>query len=135
MRHILTALAVLFSAALSAQTVPDTLTINYTLPTLTTSGLPLTGVNALTEIRIFIDTAPIPDTASTPTVTVTPSQTTVSRTIQVANGQTVYTRIRACNKPGATTDCSDLTQAVTKVISLPTTPALPTNVTIQLQIG
>lgn len=115
-----------------AQTVSGTANLSWTLPATSTDGLPLTGNNALTAINVYIATAPIPDNvASAPTLALTGSTTTATHTLQVANGSTLYARVRACNAGG----CSVLSNQATKLIQLSTVPGVPTSVTITLTIG
>lgn len=121
-------------APLYAQTVPGTVNVNWTNPTTTVNGLPLTGANALTEIRVFVSTAPIADNATTPTVTVT-TGTTANHTLSVTNGQTIYARIQACNKPGGVLNCGDLSPQVSKAVTLSTKPGVPSSVSLDININ
>lgn len=133
-----TVIAALIAGALmscgtaDAQTVPGTAQIKWTLPTTTQDGLPLTGANALTSIQVFLATAPIADTSTAqPTVTLGAATTATTQAMQVANGATIYVRLKACNSSG----CSPFSNQATKLIQLNTKPNVPTNVTIELTIS
>lgn len=126
-------LALCAMASVHAQTVPATITVTWTLPTLNTDGsaIPATGGDALAKVEGWISTAVIPNVPTTaPTFTVTPAGTTTVQTVTVAPGATVRVRIRAVNNSNA---ASDLTNEVTVVA--PAKPGLPTNVKIQIAIG
>jgi hypothetical protein len=125
-------LLALASIVAPAQTVPGTATISWTLPTVSVEGLPLTGINSLTEVRVFLATAQIADdSAMAPTLTLGPGATTTTHTMQVANGSTLYARIKACNAGG----CSAFSSQASKLIQVDTTPGVPTDVTIELQVS
>ena len=131
-------LLLLLPAAAFGQQVNATLDITWTNPTTTEppASLPLTGAQALTETQLVISTSPISSTYSgVPTVVVTPTPTTARHTMQVANGGTIYVRVRACNKPGTVTECSAWSNESTRLVSVSTKPNVPTNVTITLTIG
>lgn len=140
---ILAALAVLsaFSAASLGQTVPGSMRVSWTLPTTgCTQGVtpcdnvPLGTAGALTGVEVYISTAPIPDNSSmSPTLTLPAGATTGTHTLQVANGATLYARVKARN--GATPNSlSPFSVQVSKLVSLPVTPNAPTSVTIELTI-
>lgn len=123
----------------SAQTVPGSLTLRWTLPTTgcITSVTPpvcnqaLTGVHAIQSVQVWISTSAIPDAPSTtPTLTLAAGATTASHTMQVTNGQTLYARVAARGS-----EAGVLSAQLTKLISLPVAPGAPTNVTIELVIA
>lgn len=122
----------------SAQTVPGTLNLSWTLPTVgCTTGVspcdnvPLTGPTALTGIEVYIDTAPISDTYSgAAKVTLSATATTTTYNQSVTNGQTLYVRLKAVNANGK----SVFSNQVSKLISLPVLPGTPTNVLITITI-
>jgi hypothetical protein len=134
------ALCMLVAVAALAQTVPGSLTLKWTLPTTgclvgvspPVCGQPLTGDAALQAVHVWISTSPIPDAPSgAPTLTLAAGATTASHTMQVANGATLYARVSARNPAGD----SPLSTQVTKVVSIPVRPGVPTNVTIELTIS
>src|SRR5512134_52238 len=88
----------------SAQTVPGSLTLRWTLPTTgcivgaspAVCGQALTGPHALQAVHVWISTSPIPDAPSgAPTLTLAAGATTATHTMQVVNGQTLYSRVSA----------------------------------------
>jgi hypothetical protein len=122
-----------------AQTVPGSLSLGWTLPTTgCTVGVspcdntPLTGARALTGVQVWISTAPIPDNfAGAPTLTLSGASTTASHTINVPNGTRLYARLKAVNAQGT----SPFSTQVDKVIDAPVAPGVPTQVTINIEIG
>lgn len=136
MKKLLILFSILFSSLALGQTVPATLTLNWTAPTVTDTGLPLTGSLAITQYQLVISTSAIdPNFAGTPTVVVTAPTLTSVQAMNVANGDTLHVRIRACNKPAAALDCSKWTSEGTKLVQVSTTPEVPTNIVIDLKIG
>ena len=133
------ALCVGLATCAEAQTVPGTLRISWTLPTqgcnVTVSPPicgPLTGSAALTAINVYVSDAPIPDDyAGAPTITLTGDATAATHTMQVPNGSTLYVRVRAVNEAGA----SAMSNQASKLISVELLPGVPTEVTIELEIG
>lgn len=130
----------LIAIGVSAQTVPGSLTLRWTLPTTgclqgvtpPVCNQPLTGSAALEAVHIWISTSPIPDApAGAPTLTLAAGATTATHTMQVTNGQTLYARASVRNPSNS----SPLSNQVTKVISIPVVPGAPTSVTIELIIG
>lgn len=115
-----------------AQAVPGTANIKWTLPLTGTNGTPLTGTQALTKVQVFVATATIPDGSTmTPTVELGPTVTQASVTLQVTNGSTLYTRVKACNSVG----CSGFSNEGSKVVQIPDVPpGVPTSVTITISI-
>lgn len=122
-----------------AQTVPGTITLRWTNPTTgCVAGsnpcveVALTGPNALTAIEVYLSTAPIPDDSSMqPTLTLGGGATTTTHSLQVANGDTVYARVKARNAHGV----SAFSAQVSKVIEVEAVPGVPTEVTLELAIG
>lgn len=135
--RLLLVCSILFALPGHAQTVTGDLTLEWVLPTLgctqgaSTCDAPLTGANALTAVKVYVDTAPIADTSTAaPKVTLGPTATTTTYTQQVTNGQTLYVRLKATNADGD----SVFSEQVSKLIDLPVLPNVPTNVTITLVI-
>lgn len=125
----------LFASIVNAQQIPVDVTANWVNPTVTTTGLALTGTQALTETQVVMSTAVIPDNFSgTPTAVVTPTLSTTLQTLTIANGGTVHVRIRSCNKPTGVLDCSTWTAEATKTVSITTTPGMPTSTTITINV-
>lgn len=90
---------------------------------------PLTGAYALTKIEILVSTSPIPDnTTAPPTLTLAPTATTGKASVTARNGDTLYTRMRACNAG----ECSALTAAVLTPVVLNVIPNIPTSVTVEI---
>lgn len=123
------------TATSNAQQVNGSATLTWVLPTTSIEGLGLTATNALTEVQVFLSTSPIADTSTAlPTVTLGAGVTNTIYTMSVANGSTIYARIKACNKPSTTTQCSAFTTQVSKVVNASTVPGVPTSVTISVTI-
>lgn len=140
------ALCALAVTVAKAQTVPGSLQLRWTLPTtVCTVGVtpcdnkPATGADALTAVHVWISTSPIvPDATvgnglptAAPTLTLAAGVTTATHTMQVTAGQTLYARIAVRNQYTN----SALSTQVTKLITVASTPNVPTNVTIELTIG
>ena len=131
-------LGFLYANTVQAQSVPGNLQMGWTLPTTgcTTGVTPcdnvaLTGAKALTAIEVYISTSPIADTSTmAPTLTLAAGATTATHSMQVANGATLYARLKAVNADGK----SGFTVQVSKVVNAPVLPTVPTNVTITLTI-
>lgn len=115
-----------------AQTVPGQATLTWTLPTTSTDGVPLTGANALTGVEVHWSTTAIADTDLTraPQVTLTGTSTTTTQTIQVANGSTLFFRVRAVRG----TEKSGFSNQASKTIQLSTVPNTPTSLTVTIVI-
>jgi hypothetical protein len=133
-------LGLLVAGVSHAQTVPGSLTMDWTLPTTgcvvgTTPevcNVPLTGTAALTAVHVWISTSPIPDVPTTePTLILGAGETTARHTMQVINGQTLYVRLTARNVSHE----SFLTAQGSKLIALDIRPDVPTNLTLELTIG
>jgi hypothetical protein len=133
------ALCLLVGVAI-AQTVPGSLTVRWDLPTTgclvgvdpPVCGQPLTGTAALQAVHVWVSTSPIPDAPTgAPTLTLAANATTASHTMQVANGATLYARVSARNPSGN----GPLSAQMTKVVSIPVRPGIPTNVTVELVIS
>lgn len=128
MKFIALVLALAFAGVAQAQTVPVNTVLNWTLPTTDTGGAALTGALAITKVQVFLSSATIPATA-TPTVELTNAATTTTQNISIANGGTLFARLKVCNVGG----CSAFTSEVTKAISVPV-PNPPTNLTVTVNV-
>jgi hypothetical protein len=129
----LLALAALVWAGVSgAQTVPGRVDLTWTNPTTSIDGVPLTGANALTGIEVHWATAPIADTDLTRAaqITLPPTAQTTQQTIQVANGSTLYFRLRSVRG----TEKSAFSNQASKLIQLSTVPKPPENLQLNLVI-
>lgn len=134
----LAAAAVTLVAPLAAQAATATLNVSWVLPTqgcidppTCSQNVPLTGAYALTGIKLYVSTSPIADTSTmTPSATFGPGVTTASYNATVANGDTLYIRVRAANQYGD----SAFSTEVSKVITVPAKPGIPTSVTVTLTI-
>lgn len=129
MRKVIGLIALLMFSGL-ASAASGTVQINWTNPTLTTAGGPLTGVDVLTKFQFFISTTPTTPTAPTVEINATsPLQTTYTFTAN--SGDTVYVRMTACNASG----CSVQTPAVSAPVPFPSAaPGAPQSVTIKVTI-
>lgn len=110
-----------------AQTVPGSAVLTWTNPT----GQTLTG------IEVHWATSPIADEAACEApctgsraaqVTLSGTATTTSQTIQVANGSTLYFRVRAVAASGK----SAFSNQASKLIAIP--PGAPTSLTVTITI-
>lgn len=136
MRLILIFALALLAPFAQAQTVPGNAVIGWTLPTdgCTVGVTPCDKVSLathpITGVEVFISTSPIPDNPLTgATLKLSATSTTTTYTTTVANGSTLYARLRAVGEvPGA------LSAQVSKLIKLDVAPGLPTNVTFTIQI-
>lgn len=129
----------LLGSVVYAQSVPGTLRLSWTNPTtgcITGSSppvcnQPLTGVDAVTAINVYISTSPIPDASTmAPTLALPASASTTTHTLQVQRGQTVYARVKAINSGGA----SAFSNQVSKLIAVPVIPGVPSSVTVEVEI-
>jgi len=122
-------LALLLLLPMAAQAA--TINIGWNLPTTATDGTALTGAQALTSIQVFVSTSPITDAnAVTPTVTLSGTAVTATQTIATTVGQTLYTRVKACNSQG----CSALSNQASRVVP-GSVPGVPTSVVIEISIS
>lgn len=114
----------------NAQTVPAVLT--WTNPTTSVDGVPLTAANALTGIEVHWSTSSIADTdlTRTPQVTLGVVSTT-TQNVAVANGSTLYFRLRAVNAGGK----SGYSNQASKLIALSTMPFPPTNLNLTITVS
>lgn len=114
-----------------AQTVPASVTLNWSLPTAAADGSALTGSQALTSCGVWLSSATIPaNTTANPTATVTPAGTTTTQTFQVAPGGTIFARVACANSAGF----GQLSNEVTKLVPV-SKPGVPTNVTLTITVG
>lgn len=131
-RALLVVFAALLFALVSppvyAQTVPGSALLTWTNPT----GQTLTG------IEVHWSTSPIADEAACEApcagsraaqVTLSGTATTTSQTIQVANGSTLYFRVRAVAASGK----SVFSNQASKAITIP--PGAPTSLTVTITIS
>lgn len=126
-------------AVAEAQAVPGLATYTWTLPTVgCTTGvvpcdnLPLTGAAALTGVEVYISTSSISDNSMmAPTLVLAAGATTTAYSTTVTNGSTLYARFRAVNANGK----GPFSLQVSKLISLPVLPGVPTNITVTIQIS
>lgn len=128
------ALALIFiiSTAAAAQpaNVPVTALVSWGLPPTTTAGEPLTGGNALTEMRLYAASAAIADASTMqPTATLAASATTWTYSTSAPNGSTLYVRAKACNVGG----CSAFSQQATKAVQV-NAPGVPTGTMITMTV-
>lgn len=140
MKRILIAISMMFALVLAlfvprtavAQTVNGSAVLQWTLPTTSTDGVPLTGANALTGVEVHWSTTPIADTdlARAPQVTLPGTASTTTQSIPVTNGSTLYFRVRAVRG----TEKSAFSNQASKLIQLSTVPGVPTSLTITLTI-
>lgn len=134
---------VALAATVPAHAVSVPMTISYTLPTVACTvingvqvnpcdNVPLTGANALTAVEMYVSTSPIPaDYAGSVTLSVPASSTSVNTNFTANNGDTIYVRVRAVNQYGP----SPWSSQATKSVNVTSTPGVPTNVTITLNIN
>lgn len=134
---VLAALLIASGSALAQQvTVPANVQVNWTAPTVSDEGVPLTGTLALTQYQLVLSASAIPpDFSGTPTAVVDAAQRSTASVLQIANGGTVHVRVRACNAPSGVLVCSNWTDEATKPVNVSTRPAPPTNVTIAIQVS
>lgn len=111
---------------------PAEMVVTWVLPTNAIDGTPLAGEYALTGVQLFVSTAPIADDS-----TVAPTSTFAGNVVQstfsgtVPNGATLYVRVKAVNKGGA----SAFSVQASKLIQVPVAvPGQPTDVTIAIRI-
>lgn len=142
---VLLAPAAVFAQDVEPFPVPGVVNVNWTLPTqtecldpaatdqATCARLPLSGELALTAIGLYVSPAPIPDDyAGDATATLEPGLTHTQYTGTVPAGSTLYVRVKARNKFGA----SKFSAQASKVIEVPhVAPGVPTNVTVEITIG
>jgi hypothetical protein len=136
LRTLALVLLAFFPVLAFAQTVPGTATYEWKLPTTACT----IGVNPcdkvapkdpLTAVEVYIATSPIPDNStSVPTLTLGAGATTTTYSTTLANGSTLYARFRAVNANGK----SALSEQVSKLITLPTVPDVPTSITVTIRV-
>jgi hypothetical protein len=129
--RFLVLLALLVPFAAHAQTVPASVTLNWSLPTTAADGSALTGAQALTSCGVWLSSATIPaTTTANPTAVVTPAGTSTTQSFQVAPGGTIFARVACANSAGY----GAFTNEVTKAVPV-SKPGVPTNVTISITVG
>ena len=78
---------------------------------------------------MYISTSSIADTSTAPpSLTVGPGATSTPYTLTVANGGTVYVRVKSVNANGK----SSFSNQVTRLVQLPVFPGIPANVTFTI---
>lgn len=114
-----------------AQTVPASVTLNWSLPATAADGSALTGTQALTKCGVWLSSQTIPaTTTANPTAEVTPAGTTTTQSFTIAKGGTIFARVACANSQGY----GALANEVTKVVPV-SAPGVPTNVTITITVG
>lgn len=135
MRHFSSLAALLLVCLLPslahAQTFTAPVDIEYQLPTANDDGSPLTGQFALTKLQIFLSATPIADDS---TMAPTAEFTTglgepIASSFSIANGGTIYIRMRACHQFA----CSVFSNQTTKVATVPK-PGAPNITTVTIRI-
>lgn len=129
----------LMSSVSVAQAATAALNVNWVLPTqgcidppVCTQNVALTGAYALTSIKLYVSTSPIPDNSSMAASAVLGAgASTTSYNATVANGDTLYVRVKATNAFGDSVFSSE----VSKVVTVPAKPGAPTSVTVTLTIS
>lgn len=104
MKKLLIVLA-LFAGLVPSLASAATANITWSAPTTTTDGQPLTGINVVTAIKVWVSTSPIPAApTAAPAVTITDgTKLTTSAPINAVVGQTVYAGVQYCNAAGCNT--------------------------------
>lgn len=115
------------TVAEGAETVAGSANVSWTPPTTNTDGSPLTD---LKEHKLYIDTAPITDATTVTPIHVPVGTSTYTYKATVANGATLYFRLKACN---ASDVCSVLSPETTKRI-LVLVPGVPTGVQVTVTV-
>lgn len=116
----------LFAGMAFAQTVTGQATLTWVLPTVPNPA------SAITGIEVYASTSPIADTNTTlaPLVVLGPAATTTAQTIPVANGSTLYFRLKAVNAAGK----SAFSNQASKLIDVAAPPGAPTSLTVTIAI-
>lgn len=121
MRKLLVAAALLLPGI--AMAVPITAVLNWTPPTTTVEGLPLTPPNNLTGYRIYMSTSPILESSTiAQKALVLPSVTTWTYTGDHAAGTTLYFRVKAANSAGDSAYSNEGSKPVTVPVQVPNAP-------------
>lgn len=124
---LLAALAALVSLQASAA---ETLRLQWTNPTTSIDGVPLTGPNAITAIEVYCATSPIADDATIAPIATLGAVATGQVSMSVNRGDTIYCRVKAVNASGK----SPFSNMASKQIPLSTIPNAPTELRIDLVI-
>lgn len=116
----------------TADGVLAVLTVSWVLPLASIDDTPLVGDSALTGIQLFVSTSPIPDDSTVaPTATFSGDMMQATYNGTVPNGATLYARVKAVNRGGA----SAFSAQASKLIDVPISPpGVPTDVSIQFRI-
>lgn len=128
---VLLFLALFAALPAQAQTPPEVVAeadLSWTLPTTDTLGAPLTGENALQKVQVYASTSPIGNDTTLPPIELPAAAQTFEYTGSVANGSTLYFRVRACNAV-----CSALSSEATKEVRV-SVPNVPTGVTVTVRV-
>lgn len=126
---VLLVLAGFAGAAMAQDHVTVEVDLEWVLPTTDTLGEPLTGINALQKVQVYGDTQPIPADATQPIIELPPAATTYEWEGEVANGSTLYFRLRACNDL-----CSAMSNEAFREVRI-SVPDVPTGITIQVRVN
>lgn len=93
-------LGVLLSSVAMAQT-SVVAKLNWKAPAKAEDGSALTGEQAINAYQVYVATASIPDaTTAAPTFTTDGATLARNQAVTLSVGQTMYVRVRACNKSG-----------------------------------
>lgn len=117
-----------------AQSVSATANGSWVAPVNDANGFPLAGSpNAVTSYNVYASTTPLSAVPSTaPIAVVTAPATSVSGTVTVNVGDTLYLYVTACNGAG----CSGLSNPGTKLVTAPgAPPGVPTSVSFSIAIS
>ena len=119
----------LFAVMAFAQTVQGQFTLSWTLPTVDANGAPITPASALTAVEVYASTSPIADNATlAPLAVLGVGVVTSQQSIPVANGSTVYFRLKAVNAAGKSVFSTQASKLVDVAVPL----GAPTNFIVNL---
>lgn len=124
---LLVGLFALMANAQAAETVAASANVSWTPPTTNTDGSPLTD---LKEHKLYVDTSPITDATTVAPIRVPVGTATYTYKATVANGATLYFRLKACN---AVDVCSVFTPEVQKRVLI-LVPGVPTGVQVTVTV-
>lgn len=118
----------MISISNAAENVSSTSVVSWNAPTTNTDGSALTN---LKEHQLFVAQAAIPDSVSVaPTAKIAAGTNTFSYQATVANGATLFFRVRACNTADV---CSALSAEITKKVSV-LIPSVPSGVNVTVTV-